>query len=221
MITHNQNKAPKVHYHFSNPLENILLSETRTRLLNMIKFTINKKTLVVDMGCFRGTFTGVLSSIAPTVGLDIDKNAIARAKMNAKHIEFICADLCYLPFRRASVDIAVCASVLEYIENLEESVKQIRLVLKKGGILIVGYPIETKLLKVLIELSGRRHLKTWDPLRVMEEEEYRKNPHTHKQMFPRIRDMLSKYFSILRREKMPSNYFPDFLSIYECAKLIK
>ncbi len=87
--------------------------------------------------------------------------------------------------------------------------------------MIAGYPIETKLLKVIIGLSGRRHMKTWEPLRVMEEEEYRKDPHTHKQRFPKIRDMLNKYFLILRREKMPLNHFPDFLSIYECAKLVK
>jgi ubiquinone/menaquinone biosynthesis C-methylase UbiE len=173
------------------------------------------------MGCSNGVFTDVLSSMVPTVGLDLDKNAIAKAKISAKHIDFICADLRFLPFRKASADIVVCSSVLEFIENLEEAVKQIEFVLKKGGVLVAGYPIETKFLKTVIKLFGRKHMITWDPRRVMAEEEYRRNPHAHKQRFPEIRDTLSKHFSIWRREKIPSNYCPDFLSIYECAKLVK
>lgn len=183
---------------------------------------ISKKiSLIVEFGCSVGTFTRVLSLIAPTIGLDIDKKIIVIAKKNAKHIDFICADLCHLPFREGSVDIAICASVLEYIENLEDAIKQIKLVLKKGGTLIAGYPIETKLLKTAIELIDRNSVRTWDPDNVMTNEQLRKDPHTHKQKFPTIRTILRKHFRLLLKEKIPLKFFPDFLSIYECVKLVK
>ena len=223
IVTHNQTRyyQKKVVYHFSNPVGNILLSKTRTHLLKMIDFPLNEKSLIVDMGCLVGTLTRVISLITETIGLDVDKNAIVWAKKNAKHIDFICADLCHLPFRDNSVDVVVCASVLEYIKKLEDAVKQIKRILKKGGMLIAGYPIETKLLKVIIEIFSRTEVRTWDPLRVMEYKEYKKDPHTHKQKFLAIRDMLNKHFLLLKKEKIPSTYFPDLISIYECAKLIK
>lgn len=159
--------------------------------------------------------------LAQTIGLDVDKDAIVFAKKSSKHIYFICADLCHLPIRNDSVDIAVCASVLEYIQNLEDAIRQIRFTLKKGGTLGAGYPIETTLLKAIIEFFHRKAVREWNPHRVMGDEEYRKDPHTHKQIFPTIRAMLGKYFLLMRREKTASIYFPDFLSIYECVKLLK
>lgn len=212
-----------VRYHYSiyNPLVNILLSLSRTRLLNMIDFPATEKFLIVDMGCSSGTLTRVLSLKAPTIGLDIDKNALVWVKRHVKHIDFVCADLCHLPFRDDSVDVAVCASVLEHVKNLEEATKQIEFVLKKDGILVAGYPIETKLLKAVIELISRKSVSVWDPRRVMRNEDFGAYPHTHKQKFPTIRDTLRKYFSLLKKEKMPSTCLPDFLSIYECAKLGK
>lgn len=165
--------------------------------------------------------TRVLATITYTAGIDLDKNAVVWAKRNAKHIDFICADICHLPFRNNSADVVVCASVLEYIEKTENAIKQIKFILKKDGILLVGYPIETKLLKAVITLYDKKQVRTWDPLRVMEYEKYRKHPHAHKQIFPVIRNSLTKHFSLLKKEKIPSKYFPDFFSIYECVKLIK
>ena len=221
--TRNQTKyyPKKVVYRFSNPVGNILLSKTRTHLLKMMDSPLNEKSVIVDTGCLVGTLTRILSLITETIGLDVDKKVIVWAKRNAKHIDFICADLCHLPFRNNSVDVVVCASVLEYIEKLEDAVKQIKHMLKKGGILIAGYPIETFLLKAIIEVFTRTAVRTWSPLRVMEYEEYRKNPHTHKQKFPAIRDVLNKHFLLLEKEKIPLTCFPDLFSIYECAKLIK
>jgi SAM-dependent methyltransferase len=187
----------------------------------MIDFPITEKSLLLDIGCSSGTLTRVLSRKAPTVSADIDKNTLVWFKRHAKHLDLVCADLCNLPFRNDSVDIAVCASVLEHVENLEKATQQIRFVLKEDGILVAGYPIETTLLKAVIELICRETVSVWDPRKVMRNEDYRTCPHTHKQKFPAIRDTLGRYFSILKKEKMPLTCLPDFLSIYECAKMGK
>jgi SAM-dependent methyltransferase len=187
----------------------------------MMNFPLNEKSLIVDMGCLVGTLTKILHSISNTIGLDIDKKAIVWAKKNAKHLDFICADRCYLPLKNNSVDVAFCASVLEYIEKLEIAVREINRVLKNNGKLIAGYPIETRFLKAFIEIFDPKQTKTWDPLKVMKYEEYRKDPHTHKQRFPALRDALHKHFLLIEKNKIPSKHFPDFLSIYEYVKMIK
>ena len=187
----------------------------------MIDFPATEKSLIVDIGCSSGTLTRVLSLKAPTVGLDIDKNTLVWLKKHVRHIDLICADLCHLPFRNDSVDIAVLASVLEHAVDLEEAARQIRFVLKKDGMLVAGYPIETKLLKAVIELICKKTVSVWDPRRVMSNEDYLACPHTHKQNFSAIRNTLRRYFSVFKKEKIPLTCLPDFLSIYECVRLSK
>lgn len=212
-----------VQFHYSNinPLINILLSLSRTCLLNLIDFSTNEKSLIVDIGCSSGTLTRVLSLKAPTVGLDINKNTLVWVKKHARHVDFVCADITHLPFRNDSVDIAVMASVLEHVVDLEEAARQIRFVIKKDGMLVAGYPIETKLVKAIIELISKRTVSVWDPRRVMSHEDYLACPHTHKQNFFDIRNILHKYFSVFKKAKIPSTRLPDFLSIYECVRLSK
>jgi len=213
----------RVQFHHSNtsPLVNMFLSLSRTRLLNLIDFPATENSLIVDIGCSSGTLTRVLSLKAPTVGLDLNKDTLVWLKKHARHIDFICADLTHLPFRNDSVDIAVMASVLEHVVDLEEAARQIRSVIKKDGMLIAGYPIETKLLKAVIELISKKTVSVWDPRRVMSHEDYLACPQTHKQNFSSIRNTLRRYFSVCAKEKLPLTCLPDFLSIYECVRLSK
>ena len=213
-------RSEKVVYHFPNPISSILHGRTRSNLLKMAWARFPQQ-LIVDIGCRKGGFTRHLTSIGLVVGLDVNKTAVFWAKKNVPDADFICADVCHLPIKNNSVDLVVGASILEFIENLECAVKQIQTVLGRHGMFVVGYPIETPLLKAGIELISRRSVRMWDPRRVMSEEEYRRSPDTHKQKYPAIRRMLSKYFRPLRKEKVPFTFLPDFLSIYECSMLAK
>jgi len=210
-----------VRFNYSNTsrLINILLSLSRTHLLNLIDFSATEKSLIVDIGCSSGTLTRVLSLKAPTVGLDINKSTLVWLKKHARHIELICADIAHLPLRKDSVDIAVMASVLEHVVDLEKVAKQMRFVIKKDGMIVAGYPIETKLLKAVIELISKKTVSVWDPRRVMKDKDYLASPHTHKQSFSSIRNALCRYFSVCAKEKVPLTCLPDFLSIYECVRL--
>lgn len=221
MIKHNKNKGNRVFYYFYSPLQNIFMSITRTHLLKMIEQRINIEYIILDIGCGTGELTHILSTITTTIGLDLNKDALIRAKKNSKNIDFILADVCNLPLRKCSVYIVVCASVLEFIEKIENAIEEIKLVIKKNGILLAGYPISTKLLRFIIELFGKQHMRLWDPLRVMDYNEYRKDKHTHKHRFQMIRVLLNKNFSLIKREKIPFKYLVDIFSIYECSILIK
>jgi SAM-dependent methyltransferase len=226
MRTSNQKRqAPRVVYHYRNSISNILHGMTRTSLLKMIDLDEDERPLIVDIGCGGGEFIRYLPSKACLVGLDINKTRVSWAKREVHHADFICADLCHLPFTEGSIDLVVGASILEFIEDLECAVTQIRAVLKRHGIFVVGYPIETIWLKAIIELAdrsaGARSVRTWDPLRVLTEDEYRNSPDTHKHRYPTLRLALSNCFSSVRKEKIPFKYLPDFLSIYECALFVK
>jgi ubiquinone/menaquinone biosynthesis C-methylase UbiE len=208
-------------YYFSNPILNIALCKTRKFLLEIMGTPQNKGCLILDFGCSTGALTRTLSLISETIGLDLDKKEVVWAKRKAKNIDFICADLCHLPFKNNAADFVVCSSVLEFIQKLEDAIKQIKYVLKEGGILIVGYPINTRFLKVIMRIFGKSAVRTWDPLKVMEYRDCIKDPHTHKQNFSSIRYLLNKHFILLEKRKIPLTYLPDILSFYECAKLTK
>ena len=196
----------------------ILSSLLRLRwshLLNMIDPHITKNSVIVDMGCGIGYLTRPLSLRATTIGLDIDKRLICFAKSHYREVDFVCCDLCYLPLRSASVDIIVCASVLEHLENLEGSIEGIRTVMTNGGKLAVGYPIETKLLEVIIKAFWKSGSQVWDQSNISKKKKHSSNPHVHKQNYLAIRKLLEIGFFPLNFRKIPNKNFPDILSIYE------
>jgi len=187
----------------------------------MIDSFIVEEPLIIDMGCNIGYVTRPLSLRTKAIGLDIDKDKVRWAKKFNRNVDFICCDAHQLPLRNASVDIVVGASVLEHIENLPKVLKEIKVVLKKQGKLAAGYPLETRLLKVIFQSFWKSESPVWNQSKVMKNEGCLKDPQIHKQNFSDIRKMFEKDFSLLRRQKIPNNYFPDFLSIYENIILIK
>jgi SAM-dependent methyltransferase len=204
-------------YHWVLPA---LLTMRQEYLLRMIDFALNERIFVVDMGCNVGYLTGYLSLRANTIGLDIDKSQLHWAKQSLRHTDFVCCDLCHLPLRESSVDLTVCASVFEHIENLDQALQNIKFVLKKNGLLAAGYPIETKLLEIIVKSFWKSESHVWDQNNKTKLDRLT-NPHTHKQDFSNIRKTLKKYFMFLKMQKIPGNSLPDSLSIYENTLLLK
>ena len=198
-----------------------LLSARWSQLLDMIECPSDRDSLIVDIGCNIGWLTQPLSLRAKTVGLDIDKKILSATKACKRDLELVCCDLCYLPLRNSSVDIAVCASVFEHVENLSKAIEEITLILKKKGKLAAGYPIETKLLEFIIKSFYKSEFMVWDQTNISKKRYRTKNPHTHKQSFSEIRRLLRRNFSTLKIRKMPIGFLPDFLSIYENVILLK
>jgi len=189
-----------------------------------------QKSIVLDLGCGKGYFTRILSLQSTTIGLDVNKGAVIEAKVEGgveklNQLHLIVADLLSLPFRSHSIDVVVCASVLEHIRDLDSALKQINDILKEDGIFVVGYPIETKFFKLIWRLVSPQNFKFIDQSQTIwynpfthKQECYWKSPFTHKQDYQTIRDALGKYFRILRKEKLPFTIFPDLFSYYECLK---
>ena len=132
------------------------------------------------------------------------------AKHYNKRIEFICCDICYLSLRESLIDLVVCGSVLEHVENLDPVLKEIRFTLKKRGKLVAGYPIETRLLQSIIKLLWKSEGPVWSQKKIMNKKELLRDSHVHKQGYLEIRKSLETHFSLLKKRKMPRNCIPDF-----------
>lgn len=57
-------------------------------------------------------------------------------------IKFCATDVCNLPFKDESFDCIFSMSVLEHIYEIDKAVSELNRILKPGGVLLVGFPIE-------------------------------------------------------------------------------
>lgn len=98
---------------------------------------------VVDIGCGRGTTTGVLAdrlSPAELIALDISPAmlAAARARIAARClVRFLCADFHYLPLRNASCHLMVAAFCLYHSSRPTAVIAELARCLAVGGTAIL------------------------------------------------------------------------------------
>ena len=97
------------------------------------------RELVVDIGCSSGDYLELLPP--NSIGLDVDLSALLQGR--AKGLKVICADADKpLPFRDASVDGVLASHILEHLRSPIAFLEEVHRVLKPGGILVIGLPIE-------------------------------------------------------------------------------
>ncbi|GAI60928.1 unnamed protein product, partial [marine sediment metagenome] len=109
---------------------------------------LSKDSLVLEIGAGAGF---LLPEVANRSGIVIDMdyetvhlNAVKNMVVNeriAHKVVLIRGDIHRLPFKEESFDLIYCFSVWEHVSL--ESIKETYRVLKKGGILVAGIPIET------------------------------------------------------------------------------
>src|SRR3989338_3868454 len=109
----------------------------------------------IDIGCGIGFFLPTISSYAnKVVALDYSSDILNYArfmtnKKNISNVDFVQGNVSYLPFPDKSFDLVVCMSVLEHFKNPEQPLRELKRVLAPGGLLIIGYPTETPLFRIL------------------------------------------------------------------------
>lgn len=97
---------------------------------------------LLDCGCGPGTITlGLAEATAPgeVVGIDLEPSMIERANAFASerqvaNVRFQVADIHELPFPDSSFDAVFTSAVLEHLENPVDALKEIRRVLRPGGL---------------------------------------------------------------------------------------
>ncbi len=109
---------------------------------------------VLDLGCRDGAMAGAYLQGNTVVGVDVDRDALARAAKRG--LETVWADLEEpLPFEDASFDVVVVAEVLEHLRLPERALAEAGRVLRPGGLLVGSVPNCFRLKTRLRFLLGR------------------------------------------------------------------
>ncbi|MFZ3579429.1 class I SAM-dependent methyltransferase [Virgibacillus sp. DJP39] len=114
---------------------------SRKDIVPFIEKHMEKGSRVYDIGCGDGYGTYKLHKLGlDVVGMDLSGEMISLAKERIadEEISFIQGDVMDLPFEDNSCDGIMSINVLEWTETPAHAVKQLRRVLKKGGMLCVG-----------------------------------------------------------------------------------
>jgi len=102
----------------------------------------------LDIGC--GTGLVLCCMPAHTVGLDINRWALEKAKTHVPKTQLILADADYLPFRRNAFSTITLFEVLEHMNSPRHVLREICRVLETSGILIGSVPRESPFWKLRI-----------------------------------------------------------------------
>jgi ubiquinone/menaquinone biosynthesis C-methylase UbiE len=116
------------------------------------KYASNPKS-IIDIGCGFGLFVRLLKYRYPTsniVGLDLrDYTHLTYARKISKNkCTFIQGDVEQLPIKSNKFDVIIITDVLEHVSNTTRSLKELRRILTKNGLLLILVPTESILLKL-------------------------------------------------------------------------
>lgn len=116
---------------------------------------------VLDLGCRTGALTQQYAGGNEVVGVDVDREALARAESRLG-IETVWADVeSGLPFEDGSFDVVVAGELLEHLADPSAAVTHVRRVLRGDGRFVGSVPNAFRL-KARIEFARGRQ-PDWDP----------------------------------------------------------
>lgn len=118
-------------------LESIFHKLRERKIIKFIK-KFGRGDRYLDAGCG----TGLILRHLPknSTGIDINPRNIIKAKKHAPNAHVILADLEKLPFKKDSFSTIICTEVIEHQPNPKISLKEVKRVLKKNGVLIGSVP---------------------------------------------------------------------------------
>ncbi len=119
----------------------------RRRVYTMLRYLDPQPgQTILDCGTGMGFYPRVIQRLYPecrVVGVDGDPHALAFAR---EHLDgqtaLVHGDIQQLPFGEASFDAVLMSEVLEHLEDDREGLRQVRRVLKPGGVLAITVPYE-------------------------------------------------------------------------------
>lgn len=127
-------------------LETFIFNENTIEHLHRyaVAKTVVSGKVVLDIASGEGYGSNLLAqSAAKVIGVDISELDIQRAilKYNKTiNLEFLVGSATVIPVQDASVDVVVSFETIEHIIDHDQFLKEIKRVLKKGGLLIMSTP---------------------------------------------------------------------------------
>lgn len=118
-------------------LESIFHRLRQFLILRLIR-KYKKGSKILDAGCG----TGLILRKLPrnTIGVDINPRNIKKAKIHAPRAKVIKADIEKLPFKDGVFTTIISTEVIEHQPNPAPTVKELKRVLKNGGVIIGSVP---------------------------------------------------------------------------------
>lgn len=98
---------------------------------------------VLDIACGEGYGSSILAEAARSVtGVDVDAAAVAHAgkAYPRANLKFMHGDCAAIPLADASVDCVVSFETLEHHDQHEEMLREVKRVLRPGGVLVISTP---------------------------------------------------------------------------------
>lgn len=165
----------------------------------------DKHTNLLDAGFGSGIFLPELAKRCKRlVGVDLHNQASAVKEMSIKEkidVTLIRGNLVRLPFRDSVFDCVVSISVLEFIDDVEGALSEIKRVSKKKAKIVIGAPILNRVTGHFYDLVG-----------------FKKHRIAHKSDQNKILKVARKFFTIKRIIKFP-NIFPLNSSFFFISEL--
>ena len=114
-------------------------------LLNNYYITNKKPEKTLDLGCGAGPYLPYLSSISKHVfAVDSGHDMIQEAKENLSkeinNVEFYVDNAQKIPLEKHSIDLIIGIGLIEYFDNQEEIIQEMKRVLKPQGKMIITFP---------------------------------------------------------------------------------
>jgi len=127
----------------------------KRRLSRFIKeIELSGDDIVLDLGGGKGILSEMLSKdVRKVIVLDISRKKLESARR--RELEVILGDISNMPVKDNIIDKAFCINVLHHIEDLRSTIREIKRVLKSGGIVFVLDFYGDSLLGKIINLYER------------------------------------------------------------------
>ncbi len=178
-----------------------------SRIENALKMApdcFGQKILEVGIGC--GITLPTFAFYGKIVGIDSNNKFIRKSskfcKKNGIECELIKADILDFKYKKNYFDTIFCLSVLEHINDVESALHNIKSMLKKNGVFILGLPIEKFLVNTLFKIVGIS-------------KEVKK---LHITNYEKIENILKEKFIIEETKKIPFSWLTDQISLYKIYK---
>ncbi|MGA9852869.1 MAG: malonyl-ACP O-methyltransferase BioC [Gammaproteobacteria bacterium] len=120
----------------------VLQQEVGVRLLERLELTTLKPACILDLGCGTGRHLGALRQRYPKaqiIGTDFAINMLAAARRSQgwfRRTPLVCADAMRLPFAATCFDIVYCNLMLQWCDDLDGALTELRRVVNPHGLLL-------------------------------------------------------------------------------------
>lgn len=117
----------------------VLQTQVRTELLDRLELLKVEPQVVLDLGAGTGQATRHLKRRyrrATVIAMDIAPGMLVQARKQTRlfsRFERVCGDVMRLPFAQASADLIFSSLMLQWCDDLDSALAEIRRVLKPGG----------------------------------------------------------------------------------------